>query len=96
VGPVLIIDPCIPNDWPFFEVSVRHGSARYDIRVDNPGGVNRGVAVAELDGVAIGVEPLTVVLRDDDRVHSLRIVLGSGENGAAAQAPAQQRPVRIA
>jgi cyclic beta-1,2-glucan synthetase len=96
VGPALIIDPCIPNDWPFFEVSVRHGSARYDIRVDNPGGVNRGVAVAELDGVAIGVEPLTVVLRDDDRVHSLRIVLGSGENAAVAQAPAQRRPVRIA
>src|ERR1019366_2214611 len=53
-GARLVVDPCIRSDWPGFTATLRHRSARYDITVENPGGVCRGVAVLELDGVAIG------------------------------------------
>ena len=36
-GDVLELDPCIPKDWPRFEMTLRHRSARYEIVVENPG-----------------------------------------------------------
>ncbi len=35
-GSALHLDPCIPESWPGFEVTLRRGSTRFDIRVDNP------------------------------------------------------------
>jgi cyclic beta-1,2-glucan synthetase len=49
-GDVLIVDPCIPRAWPRYDVAVRHRGSRYEIAVENPRGVNRGVASAQLDG----------------------------------------------
>ena len=77
-GATLVIDPCIPRDWPGFELEFRHRSARYAIVVENPRGVSRGVASVELDGearcaVAGGA---TIPLADDGGTHRVRIVLG--------------------
>ncbi len=47
------VDPCIPKDWPGFELTYRDGEATYHIRVENPRGVNRGVARIELEGKAV-------------------------------------------
>ena len=48
------IDPCIPKSWPGFEIVFRYGTARATrSAVENPGGVSRGVAGVELDGVAL-------------------------------------------
>ena len=49
-GTTLVIDPCIPRAWPGFEIDFRYHSSRYEIVVENPHGVSRGVASAELDG----------------------------------------------
>ncbi len=38
-GGRLWIDPCIPKAWSGFEASIRHGSSRYEIRIENPDGV---------------------------------------------------------
>jgi hypothetical protein len=38
--------------------------------------VNRGVAAAELDGVALPVKPLLIPLADDGADHIVRVVLG--------------------
>ncbi len=51
-GTTLLIDPCIPRAWPGFEIDFRYHSARYEIVVQNPQGVSRGVASCELDGEA--------------------------------------------
>jgi cyclic beta-1,2-glucan synthetase len=49
-GDFLTFDPCIPRDWPEFEVRYRHGDTLYRITVKNPEGINRGVRSVELDG----------------------------------------------
>jgi cyclic beta-1,2-glucan synthetase len=77
-GDTLCLDPCIPASWPRFEVMVRHGTSRYEILVENPQGMQRGIAGAELDGVEIDVTPLVIPLRDDRRVHRLLVRLGGG------------------
>jgi cyclic beta-1,2-glucan synthetase len=75
-GDSLLLDPCVPRSWPGFEITVRRGAARYEIAVENPQGVQRGVVDAEFDGVMIAVRPLVVPLKDDGAVHRLRVRLG--------------------
>jgi cyclic beta-1,2-glucan synthetase len=75
-GQQLVVDPCIPSAWPGFEMTLRHRSARYEIAVENPGGVCRGVARVELDGVALAEGRLRVDLVDDGATHRVRVVLG--------------------
>ena len=73
-GDQLAIDPTIPSDWPGFEITYRHGSTRYQIMVENPSAVERGVRSAILDGQA--VDPLAISLVDDGREHQLRVEMG--------------------
>src|SRR5204863_6819049 len=49
-GGTLHLDPCIPRAWRGFEITFRHHSARYEITVENPRSVTRGVSRVELDG----------------------------------------------
>ena len=76
----LVLDPCIPASWPSFDIAFRNGTAHYDINVENPFGVRRGIAHAELDGVPLmDVSPGAGVRRrlaDDGRTHHVRVVLG--------------------
>ncbi len=75
-GPVLRIDPCIPRTWPGFEITYKHGSSRYQIAVENPRGVCRGITRAALDGRDIPASPCEIPLTDDGSYHYARIVLG--------------------
>ena len=75
-GAVLRLNPCIPRSWPRFEITLRHGAARYEIVVDNPNGVSAGVAAATLDGEVIDAKPLLIELRDDGETHYLLVRLG--------------------
>jgi len=75
-GEFLVLDPCIPRAWPGFEIVFKHRSARYEIAVENPRGVSRGVAAAALDGKALPDGPVRVPLADDGGVHKVRVVLG--------------------
>jgi cyclic beta-1,2-glucan synthetase len=74
-GAFLLVDPCIPQRWPGFEVTYRHGATRYDIGVENKG-AGHGVAAAELDGQPLLERPLRVPLCNDEKVHRLHVVLG--------------------
>jgi cyclic beta-1,2-glucan synthetase len=76
LGPSLHLDPCIPKTWPGFGLVFRYRSARYDIRVENPNSVSRGVALAELDGKALTGNQTLLALADDGATHLIRIVLG--------------------
>ncbi len=75
-GNELRLDPCVPKSWPHFEINFRQSGAHYDIRVENPSGVQRGIASAELDGVAISIVPLVVPMTRDGVVRNLKVVMG--------------------
>jgi len=75
-GGFLLLDPCVPKAWPGFEISYRYRSARYHMVVENPHGVSRGVASAELDGKLLPGSPVRIPLADDGELHKLRVTLG--------------------
>ena len=91
-GEALYLDPCIPRDWPGFEISFRYHSAHYEVVVENPAGVMRGVRYVELDGDEVpdcGRDPERdadpcrdprwggwIPLTDDGATHEIRVVLG--------------------
>ncbi len=75
-GKTLLIDPCIPRKWPGFEIVYRYGATRYEIAVENPRGVSRGVTSVELDGKALAQRPAQIALADDSATHRVRIILG--------------------
>jgi cyclic beta-1,2-glucan synthetase len=78
-GDRLRVEPCIPKDWPGFRLSYRHRGEQhltcYEIEVENPHRVCRGVARLELDGQTLAAEK-DVPLADDGGTHRLRVVLG--------------------
>jgi cyclic beta-1,2-glucan synthetase len=74
-GSSLLISPCIPRDWPRYEVAYRFGSTRYEIAVENEGSERHRVARAELDGVGLPGFPVRIPLVDDGRTHAVRVIL---------------------
>ena len=74
-GTSLLIDPCIPKDWRHFEIVFRYHSARYDITVENPHGVSRGVTRVEVDGKLLQGNPVLIPLSDEGATHQVRVTL---------------------
>jgi cyclic beta-1,2-glucan synthetase len=83
-GATFGLDPCIPAAWPEYAMTWRFGSATYEITVANPERRCRGIATAELDGLA--ADPAAIPLVDDGATHRVRVVLGTR---VAARAPRQ-------
>ena len=76
-GDELLIDPCIPHGWPSFEIVYRRGATRYEIGVENPLGVCRGVLSVRLDGQPVaGTGARRIPIVDDSATHIVEIVLG--------------------
>jgi cyclic beta-1,2-glucan synthetase len=75
-GDVLEFEPCIPRSWPGFAVTLRHRSARYEIVVENPNGVSRGIVSVETAGVAVATQALKLALLDDGVTHKIVVRLG--------------------
>jgi cellobiose phosphorylase len=65
----LDVQPCVPKSWTRYRMTYRFGEAIYRIAVENPRGVNRGVARVTLDGEPVedGLVPLT----DDGATHDV-------------------------
>jgi cyclic beta-1,2-glucan synthetase len=75
-GEVLRLNPCVPKSWLGFEIVYRHRSSRYEIAVENPRGVGRGVTRLEIDGAEIAGDPTRIPLLDDGATHRVRVSLG--------------------
>jgi cyclic beta-1,2-glucan synthetase len=76
-GAALRLDPCIPSQWPRFEIAYRHGATPYSIVVENPLGVCRGVLSMKLDGKVLPAQTGRLVsLVDDGQAHRIEVVLG--------------------
>jgi cellobiose phosphorylase len=50
---MLVIDPCIPTSWPSFTVRRVWRNAVYNITVENPSGVSKGVKECLLNGKSV-------------------------------------------
>lgn len=72
-GDSLRVEPCIPRTWREFDVTYRHGSSTYCIRVRNPQGISIGVAEIQIDGrIAQEIE-----LADDGKLHKVEVMMGT-------------------
>jgi cyclic beta-1,2-glucan synthetase len=90
-GQVFAIDPCIPSTWSEFDISLRVGSTRYEIHVENPNRRCGGVAVATLDGES--ADPASIPISSDGLTHAVQIVLG--DRTPQAQTRAARKPERV-
>jgi cellobiose phosphorylase len=76
-GNTLEIAPCIASGWPGFTIRYQYRSAHYEITVENPDHVCRGVVQVEVDGDTAGDGKIALV--DDGGRHTVRVVMGSGQ-----------------
>jgi cyclic beta-1,2-glucan synthetase len=75
-GAVLLLEPCVPREWPEFEVTLRYRGTLYAIAVENPRGAGGRISSLQLDGEVLSVEPAVIPLVDDGATHRVRAVLG--------------------
>ena len=70
----LLVDPCIPDSWNRYEVSREFRGARYDITVENPAHVCRGVRTLKLNGEYVSDN--RIPLCPEGSVNKVEIVMG--------------------
>jgi cyclic beta-1,2-glucan synthetase len=75
-GAVLHLDPCIPRAWRRFEIAFRYHGSRYEITVENPRGVSRGLVQIEVDGRFLASGSASLPLTADGATHRVRAILG--------------------
>lgn len=72
-GKLLIINPCIPHEWPYFKVEYLYKSAKYKIEVKNPNQKSNGFTSIILDNNFI--ETNEIELQDDEKEHVVEIIM---------------------
>ncbi len=68
------IEPCLPRSWSSYQLRYRDGETRYEIEVENPAGVTRGVRAVYLDEVEQKDGRIARV--KDGKLHRVRVVMG--------------------
>ena len=82
-GTSLNLNPCIPAAWPRFKIGLQYHSTRYEIDVENPKGVSRGVQLRLLDGTTLPITESDFPLIDDGGTHQIRVVMGQETTGTS-------------
>lgn len=82
-GRTLYIEPCIPAAWAGFKMTFRYHSSRYEIFVENPHHVSRGVRSITIDETACSPDQ-GVRLADDGATHLIQVVMCMVEDVALA------------
>jgi len=70
----LLIDPCIPSSWDSYKVIRVFRGDRYEITIENPHHVERGVAEIILDGKILSSN--LIKPSNDKKSHRLKVVMG--------------------
>ncbi len=78
-GDTLVIDPCIPSHWPRFDATLHHKGAVYEIAVENPNGLCKGIAELYLDGMPVAGAATGLALPGDRATHRIRAVMGEAK-----------------
>ena len=68
----LCIDPCVPADWKEFSVVRKWRDAEFNIKVENPNGVMKGVKTLLLDGVEVDA----IKVQEAGSKHDVVVIMG--------------------
>jgi N,N'-diacetylchitobiose phosphorylase len=68
----LIVDPCIPADWDKFSFIREFRGSKYQIQVENPQGVMKGVKEIYLDGDLVDKIPVS----HQKSTYQVKIIMG--------------------
>jgi cyclic beta-1,2-glucan synthetase len=81
-GDRLHLNPCIPADWPEFELTFRRAETTWQIRVRNPYKLERGNVTIRLDGESVEGNAFRLV--DDNETHLVDAIIhpADGKSGA--------------
>ena len=70
----LIVDPCVPKAWKTFTVTRKFRDSVYEITVNNPKGVSKGIKFMKVDGTQVGGNKIPDY--HDGKTHSVEAELG--------------------
>ncbi|MBN2656616.1 MAG: glycosyl transferase [Spirochaetales bacterium] len=70
----LLIDPCIPTGWNGYKINRIFRGDTYEISIENPDSVSRGVSRMIVDGK--DVEGNVIPVSGDGKVHSVQVIMG--------------------
>ena len=68
----LLIDPCIPGDWDGFSVQRQWRVATFNIQVENPNHVEKGVKEIYVDGVRAS----KILPGEAGKKYDIKVVMG--------------------
>jgi cellobiose phosphorylase len=74
MGDRLFIDPVIPDWWDGFKVTLRQGEAVYEIEIQNPDHIQKGIAWVELNGRRL--EENYIPLESEPVKHIVQVRMG--------------------
>jgi cellobiose phosphorylase len=70
----LFVNPCIPEDWNGFKVTRKFRNATYNINVQNPQHVSKGVKKLIVDGKEL--KGSIIPIFSDNQIHDVTVVMG--------------------
>ena len=70
----LLIDPCVPDHWERFEISRPFRGDTYNISIENPDKVHKGVKKIWLDGELFSTRLIKPF--GDGKTHTIRVLMG--------------------
>jgi len=70
----LLIDPCLPKHWKECSIKRPFRGAVYEIEINNPNGVNKGVKEIFVDGIKI--DGCVIKPHSDGKVHRVTVLMG--------------------
>ena len=68
----LTVDPCVPADWKKFDITREWRGAVFEIQVENPNAVMKGVKEIYLDGRKVD----RIGVQEKGTVHNVKVVMG--------------------
>ncbi|MGD8632950.1 MAG: glucoamylase family protein [Anaerolineales bacterium] len=74
MGSTLLVDPVLPSSWQGFKVKYRFGEALYEIKIENPDRVHKGISWVELNGRRL--EENAIPLEEQPVHHSVIVRMG--------------------
>jgi cyclic beta-1,2-glucan synthetase len=83
-GDRFTVEPCLPAEWPGFELTWRHGASVYEIKVMRHGEQS---TVLELDGVEVGFVSLDSAPGGAARTHQVMVRVPAGPVGDKSEEP---------
>ena len=70
----LVIDPCIPSKWDGFKMTREYRGATYNIEVQNPEHISKGVKRILVNGSEI--DSKIVPILEAGKEHSVQVIMG--------------------